>query len=215
MSDRDTAQRLLDTAGTTFAAEAGITLADKPAPLYRLLVLAVLLSSRVQSKLGTAACRELADAGFGTPQHLRDADRRDVLDALGRAHYTRMDEQTTDALQDGAQIVLDRWDGDLRTMRRAADGDAEALAGYLTDLPRLGPVGADIFTREVQLVWPEFRPHLDDKALQGADAVGLPTDAASLAELVDAGDLARFSAALVRANRDDDVAEEVTGGEHT
>ena len=215
MSHRDTAQRLLETAGTTFASEAGITLADRPAPLYRLLVLSVLLSSRVQSKLGTAACRELVDAGLGTPQHLRDAAHGDVVGALGRAHYTRTDEQTATALQDGAQIVLDRWDGDLRTMRRAADGDAGVLADLLTDMPQLGPVGADIFTREVQLVWPELRPHLDAKARRGAEAVGLPADAAALAALVDPDDLARFSAALVRAHRDDDVAEEVAGVDQT
>jgi hypothetical protein len=77
-------------------------------------------------------------------------------------------------------------------------------------MPRLGPVGADVFTREVQRVWPEFRPHLDAKALEGAAAVGLPGDAATLACLVEGDDLARFSAALVRANRDGDVVAQVS-----
>jgi hypothetical protein len=211
MDHTERAAALLETAGETFADEAGIRLDDKPAPLYRLLVLAVLLSSRVQASLGIAACRELVDAGFGSPEHMRDAARPDVIAALGRAHYTRMDEQTTDALQEGAGLVADRWTGDLRRMRTAADGDAEALAGFLTELPRLGPVGADIFLREVQLVWPELRPHLDAKALDGARTVGLPGDAATLADLVDGEDLARFSAALVRANRDDDVVAQVSG----
>lgn len=209
MSHREIVDRLLSTAGRTFADEAGIALADRPAPLYRLLVLSVLLSSRVASRLGTGACRELVDAGFGTPQRMRDAPRRAVIEALGRAHYTRTDEMTTTALGEGAEIVLDRWDGDLRTMRTAADGDTRALADSLTAFPRIGPVGADIFTREVQLVWPEFRPHLDAKALDGARAVGLPDDAQQLSALVDGDDLARLSAALVRANRDDDVVEQV------
>lgn len=212
MSHSDTVTRLLHVAGRTFADEAGIRPLDEPAPLYRLLVLSVLLSSRVQSYLGTAACRELIDAGFGSPQHMRDAPRVEVIAALGRAHYTRTDEQTTTALGEGAEIVLDRWDGDLRTMRSEADGDASTLAGFLTEMPRIGPVGADIFTREVQLVWPEFRPHLDAKALDGAMAVGLPGDAPTLADLVAGDDLARLSAALVRAHRDDDVANEVTSG---
>jgi hypothetical protein len=211
MSHSERAAVLLEAAGRTFADEAGIRLDDKPAPLYRLLVLAVLLSSRVQASLGVAACRELVDAGFGSPEHMRDAARQDVIAALGRAHYTRMDEQTTDALQEGAGLVADRWSGDLRRMRTASDGDTDALAGFLTELPRLGPVGADIFLREVQLVWPEFRPHLDAKALAGARTLGLPDDAATLAGLVDGEDLARFSAALVRANRDDDVVAQVSG----
>jgi hypothetical protein len=206
MSTIDT---LLDDAGRTFADEAGIRLDDEPAPLYRLLVLSVLLSSRVQSKLGTAACRELIDAGMGTPQGMRDASWQDRVDALGRANFRRTDEQTATALGEGAQLVLDEWGGDLRRMREAADGDAEKLAGFLTAVPRLGPVGADIFTREVQAVWPEFRPHLDPKALAGAEKLGLPQDPAKLAEQVSGDDLARLAAALVRADRDSDVREDV------
>lgn len=208
-NNADTAAHLLDTAGRTFADEGGISLADKPAPLYRLLVLSVLLASRVQSKLGTASSRELIDAGLGSPGKMRDAKRQDVHEALTRGRFLSKD-QTTDALQQGAGLVVERWNGDLRTMRAEADGDVETLRGFLTAVPRLGPVGSDIFLREVQAVWPEFRPHLDGKATDGARAVGLPTDPAELAELVDGEDLARFSAALVRADLGQEVADEVT-----
>jgi hypothetical protein len=199
MTHAEKAAALLDSSGRTFADEAGIRLADEPAPLYRLLVLAVLLSSRVQAELGTRACRELVDSDLGTPAKMRDAARDDVHEALTRAKFLSKD-QTTDALQQGAELVADRWKGDLRGMRTEADGDTGTLVDLLTEVPRLGPVGADIFIREVQQVWPEFRPHLDPKATDGATAVGLPADAGKLAELVDGEDLARFSAALVRAN---------------
>ncbi|GLZ46533.1 endonuclease [Actinomycetospora sp. NBRC 106375] len=193
-----TIDTLLDDAGRTFADEAGIALKDEPAPLYRLLVLSVLLSGRVQAKLGTRACRELVDSGLGTPQKVRDAPRDEVLDALTRAKFLAK-EQTTGALQDGAALVADRWHGDLRRMRSEADGDAARLAELLTEVPRLGPVGADIFTREVQAVWPEFRPHLDVRALDGAEVLGLPRDAGKLAEQVSGDDVARLAAALVRS----------------
>ncbi|WP_018331714.1 hypothetical protein [Actinomycetospora chiangmaiensis] len=208
MSQKQTAARLLDEAGETFAAEAGISLDDKPAPLYRLLVLAVLLSSRVQAKLGTRACRELIDSDLGTPAKMGAASHEQVHDALDRAKFLSKD-QTADALIEGAGLVGDRWKGDLRGMRSEADGDAGRLAELLTEVPRLGPVGADIFIREVQAVWPEFRPHLDGKATDGAKAVGLPQDAAELADLVSGDDLARFAAALVRAGLDDEVAARV------
>jgi hypothetical protein len=203
-----TIDALLDEAGQTFADEGGIALEDEPAPLYRLLVLSVLLSRRVQAKLGTRASRELLDGGYGTPERMRDASWEDVVGTLGRAKYTGT-EQTTTALQEGAQLVLDEWGGDLRRMRTAADGDPETLTEFLTRFPRLGPVGADIFLREVQAVWPEFRPHLDARALAGAEKLGLPQDAAQLAEQVSGDDLARLAAALVRADRDGDVRESV------
>ncbi|MEJ2886666.1 endonuclease [Actinomycetospora aeridis] len=192
-----TIDTLLEESGRTFADEAGITLKDEPAPLYRLLVLSVLLSSRVQAQLGTRACRELVDSGFGSPEKMRDAERSAVHDALSRARFLSKD-QTTDALQEGAGLVADRWGGDLRRLRREADGDLATLRDLLTEVPRLGPVGASIFVREVQAVWPEFRPHLDDKALDAAASLGLPRDAAELAGQVDGDDLARLAAALVR-----------------
>jgi hypothetical protein len=53
----------------------------------------------------------------------------------------------------------------------------------LTAFPRLGPTGANIFCREAQLVWPELRPALDRKVLDGARRLGLPTTAKELAAL--------------------------------
>lgn len=61
-----TVERLLERAGTTYAAEAGIRLADTPAPLYRLLVLSVLLSTPINAGMAVAATRELIAGDMGT-----------------------------------------------------------------------------------------------------------------------------------------------------
>src|SRR4051812_20131777 len=147
--------RLLEAAGQTYAAEAGIKLADKPAPLYRLLVLSVLLSARIQGKIAIAAARELAE--FGTPKRMADASWQQRVDALGRGHYVRYDESTATALGEGAQLLLDKHSGDLRKLRT---GTVEEVQARLREIPRLGPVGVDIFCREAQQVWPELRPYL-------------------------------------------------------
>jgi len=198
---KETVAALLDRAGRTYAEQAGIKLADKPAPLYRLLVLATLLSTRISADIAVAAASELSE--FGTPRKMVDATWQQRVDALGRGHYVRYDESTATALGEGAQLILDEYSGDVRRMR------GDDLAKHLRKMPRLGPVGVDIFCREAQLVWPELRPHLDDKTLDGADRVGLPADAKKLAGLVRDADLARFSAALVRVSLDKELAEQV------
>lgn len=208
MSVKNVVQFLLDEAGTTYAAQAGISLANKPAPLYRLLVLSVLMSTRIKAELAVSAARELAE--FGTPQKMCDATWQQRVDALDRGHYARYDESTSTALGKGAQLLIDRYHGDLRRMRTKADGDIDLLQEKLTELSRLGPVGADIFCREVQLVWPELRPFFDTKALAGAEKLGLPTDPDRLARLVDGHELARLAAALVRATLDRALAAEIT-----
>lgn len=100
---RETVRRLLDTCGTTYAEQAGITLADRPAPLYRLLVLTVLLSIRIRADIAVAAARELVKSGFGTPRRMLEASWPQRVEALGRAHYVRYDESMATALGDGAR----------------------------------------------------------------------------------------------------------------
>jgi hypothetical protein len=49
----------------------------------------------------------------------------------------------------------------------------------------MGPVGADIFLREVQAVWPDVAPYVDGRVMQGAKKVGLSLSAPGLFGLVD------------------------------
>jgi hypothetical protein len=199
-------RKLLDEAGRTYAAEAGIKLADTPAQLYRLLVLSVLMSAPIQGGVAIAATRELVSAGYGTPRKMADATWQDRVDALGRGHYVRYDESTATALGEGTQLLLDRYSGDLRKLRAQAENTGE-LAEKLREVKRLGPVGFDIFCREAQQVWPELRPYFDAKALKGAERLGLPTDPGKLAKQVGEDDYARFAAALVRVGRDATLAK--------
>jgi hypothetical protein len=206
----DITDRLLEEAGRTYAAEAGIRLADQPAPLYRLLVLSMLLSTRIKADIAVAAARELVAAGMGTPKRMLEAYWQDRVDALGRAHYKRYDEQTATALGDGARLLLDKYAGDLRKLRSQADGDGKRIRELLTEFPRLGPVGASIFAREAQALWPELRPALDGKALRGARRIGLPESDTKLAGLTSDDRLAELAAALVRVSLDKRLADRVT-----
>ncbi|AYY12718.1 endonuclease [Actinobacteria bacterium YIM 96077] len=186
--------------GQTFAEQAGITLANKPSPLYRLLVLSLLLSARISADIAVAAARELSASGYRTPQAMLDASWQDRVDALGRGHYRRYDERTATMLGDGAQLLVDRYGGDLRRLHDGADG-VPGLERKLQEFPGIGPTGAAIFCREVQGVWPDVAPYVDKRALQGAEKAGLPTSADELAALVSTADLPRLMAACVRAAR--------------
>ena len=185
--------------GDTFAQQAGIRLKDEPSPLYRLLVLTTLLSVRFGSSIAVAAARELSAAGWRTPAAMRRATWQEIVDALGRAHYKRYDESTATALRDGARLLIDRWHGDLRRLRDEAGGDPERIRELLQEFKRIGPVGAEIFCREVQGLWPELRPAFDRRTLEGAARNRLPRDPERLAALVKPQELPRLAAALVRA----------------
>ncbi|MEI7059273.1 endonuclease [Nocardioides sp. CCNWLW239] len=197
--ERDVMRRLLDAGGTTYAEEAGIRLRDKPSPLYRLLVLTMLSSTRISTDIATAAARELSAAGWRTPQRMLDSTWQQRVDALGRAHYRRYDESTATKLAEQAQWLLETYRGDLRRIRPSSRDDAGALIDALTDSPRIGPVGARIFCREVQDVWPALSPFLDDPLLDQARELGLPGEPEELASLAPGGRCAPVAAALTRA----------------
>lgn len=195
--------------GRTFAEEAGIKLRNTPQPLYRTLVMACLLSARIRGSVAVATTRALYEAGMRDPRRMADASWQERVDALGEGGYRRYDERTATMLGEGAELLLERWGGDLRRMRDEADGDLDQLRSLLREIPGLGPAGVDIFLREVQLVWPEAAPWLDAKALQGAERLGLPKEPDHLVKLAGHTEPAVLAAALVRAALDKKVVEDV------
>ncbi|NEB10548.1 endonuclease [Streptomyces coelicoflavus] len=201
-------RELVGAHGQTYADEAGIRLKDTPQPLYRLLVLAHLLSARISASIAVATARALSEAGLRDPRRMAGADWQERVDALGRGGYRRYDERTATQLGEGAELLTERWGGDLRRLRDEADGDVPGVRRLLQEFPGVGPTGADIFLREAQLVWPEAAPYLDRKALQGAERLGLPGDPDRLLALAGKAEPAVLAAALVRAAVDKDVAEQ-------
>jgi endonuclease III len=201
---------LLAEAGRTYAEEAGIRLKDQPAALYKLLVLANLLSARIGADIAVAAARELFAAGAGTARGTTRMSWQDRIDALGRGHYVRYDESTATRLGDMAEQILRDYDGDLRKLPSRAERDVGRAKELLRKFPGIGPTGADIFCREAQAVWPWLRPYLDDLSLRGADRLGLPTDPKRLADLVPERDLSRLASALVRAARDKKLVDRLS-----
>ncbi|MFC5212728.1 endonuclease [Streptomyces coerulescens] len=206
--DRSVVRELVRAHGQTFAEEAGIRLRDTPQPLYRLLVLAHLLSARIRGSIAVDTARALYEAGLRDPRRMADADWQERVDALGRGGYRRYDERTATQLGDEAELLNDRWHGDLRRLREEADGDVGELHRLLEEFPGMGPAGADIFLREVQRVWPEVAPRVDGKALSGARRLGLTQDPDRLVDLAGDTEPAVLAAALVRASLDKEVAED-------
>jgi endonuclease III len=197
---------LLDRYGRSYAEEAGIKLADEPSPLYQLLVLASLLSARISSDIAVAAARELFKAGYRTPKAMHEASWQDRVDALGRGHYKRYDERTATMLGDEAELLIDRWSGDLRNLHEEGGDDTGRIASLLTKFPGIGPSGASIFLREVQGTWTGIAPYLDQKVVDGARKLDLPEQ--EIANLA-GGKIVELASALIRVALSKRAADEI------
>lgn len=160
---------------TTFAEEAGITVANEPAALYQVFVLANMQAKPINASVAARAAKGLFEAGIDTPQAMNDAPRSQLIRIFGAHKYARYDESTATRLQDGARQLLDEYDGDLRVLYDAASSRTD-LKKRLQAFPGFGPAGVDIFLREVQGVWPDIAPVVDKKARQGAEKLGVDLD---------------------------------------
>lgn len=196
-----TVRTVLDRFGTTLAAEAGLRVENRPAALFQLLVLTELVSARIATAVAVATAGELRAAGWTTAHRMAEAGRESLVAALGRGGYRRYDLRTAALLPELARGVLSRYRGDLRHLARAAGEDIDRAAVLLQEFPGIGPIGAAVFLREVQAVWPWVRPFLDDRSRAGARRVALPEEPEVLAALVPGEDFARLAAGLARVSR--------------
>lgn len=178
---------------------------DTPSPLYRWLLAALLYSTRISAELAESAARALSKEGWRTPAKMAASSWRQRVDVLNAAGYARYDESTAGYIGAATELLLARWDGDLRRLRDEADRDPAAERRLLKAFKGIGDVGCDIFFREAQVAWDEIHPFADRKALQAADALGLPDDPTRLARLLERKrDLPRLLSALIWIEQDDE-----------
>jgi hypothetical protein len=202
-SQRQLAQTLVRHFGPPFADELGIELeSNTPSPLFRWLCACLLFSARIGHGQATSAARALNKAGWTTAQKMADSTWEQRVKTLNRSGYARYDESTARMLGDTAGLLLDRYGGDLRKLREAAERDPARERKLLKEFKGLGDVGVDIFFREAQIAWDELYPFADRRALKTAKQLGLPADAKRLARLVSQRELPTLASALARVALD-------------
>jgi hypothetical protein len=122
------------------------------AQVFRWLVACLLFGARISQDIAARAYAELDKLGVLTPGQLAEADWQDLVDALGRGGYRRYDESTARELISLGQRVVDEYGGHAARIRDGAD-TKRAVAGRVREFTGIGPVAADIFTRELTPVW--------------------------------------------------------------
>jgi len=192
---------LLDRHGRTYCEELGIAIErNTPSVLFRWLCAAILFSARISAELARRAASALTEKGWTSPQRMLEAGWAERARVLNLAGYARYDESTSRMLGDTAELLLQRYQGDLRKLRERAEKDPAVERRLLQEFKGIGEVGADIFCREVQGVWDELYPFADKKALGAASQLGLADNAPKLAELVERHEFPRLIAALIRTS---------------
>src|SRR5262245_38132882 len=147
---------LLDRHGQSYAEELGLRLErNTPGVLFRWLCASLLLSARIRADTAISAARALVEQGWTTAQKMARGTWVTSTRVLNRPGYARYDERTARMLGDTTTLLIERYRGDLRRLRAAADQDPQRERALLKEFKGIGDVGADIFFREMQLTWDE------------------------------------------------------------
>lgn len=202
LSKSEIVKALMKRYGQTYCEEIGIRLEDKPSPLFRWLVGSLLFSAPIGAPQAVDAARALSKAGWRTADKMSRATWKQRVDVLNANGYARYDESTSRMLKDTSDMLIYLYGGDLRRLRKAADGDVKKAEKLLTEFKGIGPTGAAIFLREVQSVWGEFYPFADPKAESAGGMLGLGQNARTLSKHVARKDFPALLAGLVRADLD-------------
>jgi endonuclease III len=201
-----TARAVLEREGRGFAEEIGLGRTNNPASLFGLLVASVVVAPRGESSGPARAAHEVTNR-WHTVADLAAASEQDVAKELGAAveGFDRDDDHDDSASGAASTLVAlasalqETWGGDLRTLRDEAGRDPARERALLTDLPGVDDAVADVFFREVQVLWEEVSPFADGRALRAAAALGLGDTARDLARYGGgAEEVGRLAGALAR-----------------
>lgn len=174
-----TARALLDLHPRGYAGELGIQVTKTAKGLFRLLCFAILAEDTAPSPAVGEAMRALQERGLDSAPEMAKSSEDQLAELLREAGYGRS-EEAAGWLQQAAEHIIDRYDGDLNNLLDEADGDRDQLYAALAELPGMDHAGVAVLLREVQMMRPEVAPFADEGALAAAKRLGLPTDAGEL-----------------------------------
>ncbi|MGD6805620.1 MAG: hypothetical protein ACQCN4_01515 [Candidatus Bathyarchaeia archaeon] len=160
---------------------------SKPEDRFKWFIASVLFAKRISAETAkeTYLCFEQED--LISPDALLDAGWDHLVRVLDEGGYTRYDFSTATNLLAIAKMLKERY-GSLEKLHLEAEDSAD-LEMRLQEFRGVGPVGVNIFLRELRGVWEKAKPEPSKLAVDLGKRVGL-----------DLADVVRFESQLVRLN---------------
>ena len=91
----------------------------------------------------------------------------------------------SERIESAADMVLEKYEGDLEKLREAAGKDPEEEKKLIREFKGVGDTAINIFCREAQLLWEELYPFADQRTLDTLAHHGISCSSAQeVADLV-------------------------------
>ena len=145
----------------------------------------MLFAKRISAKIAKETYFYFEQEDLTSPDAILDAGWNRLVEVLDSGGYTRYDFSTATNLLGIAKTLKEKY-GDLETLH-AKSSNAGDLEARLQEFKGVGPVGVNIFLRELRGIWDKAKPKPSPAAVAKAREIGLALE-----------DTERFESQLIR-----------------
>jgi endonuclease III len=154
----------------TYSEELGLNL-SKPEDRFKWFLASLLFAKRISAEIAKKTYRRFEDEGLTTPEKILAAGWDLLVQVLDSGGYVRYDFSTASNLLGIMKELKEKY-GDLESLHRESI-DPRDLEKRLQEFKGVGPVGVNIFLRELRGIWEKAKPEPSKMAIKAAQRVGL------------------------------------------
>ncbi|MEM4726945.1 MAG: hypothetical protein QXD04_01645 [Candidatus Bathyarchaeia archaeon] len=154
----------------SYAEELGLDL-SRPEDRFMWFLASMLFAKRISNEIAKRTYRRFVEEGLTSPEAIISAGWDRLVEVLDSGGYVRYDFSTASNLL-GAMSKLVSEYGDLERLHEAS-ADPRDLERRLMEFRGIGPVGVNIFLRELRGIWRKADPEPSRIALEVARRLGV------------------------------------------
>jgi endonuclease III len=154
----------------SYSGELGLDL-SKPEDRFKWFLAAILFAKRISSQTAKETYLYFEQEELTSPDALLEAGWDRLVEVLDSGGYTRYDFSTATNLLGIAKTLKEKY-GDLESLH-AISNDSVDLENRLQEFRGVGPVGVNIFLRELRGIWKKADPEPSAMAVATAQRIGL------------------------------------------
>jgi endonuclease III len=170
----------------SYSGELGLDL-TKPEDRFKWFLASVLFAKKISAETAKETYRYFEQEELTSPDGILNAGWDRLVEVLDSGGYTRYDFSTARKLLEIAKTLKEKY-GSLEKLHAEASSPSD-LENRLQEFKGVGPVGVNIFLRELRGIWEKAKPTPSPMAVLTAQRIGL-----------DIGDVERYESQLVRLN---------------
>ena len=154
----------------SYSEELGLDLRD-PKDRFKWFLASILFAKRISAEIAKKTFRRFEDEGLTSPEKILEAGWDRLVEVLDSGGYVRYDFSTASNLLAIMEKLKEEY-GDLERLHQESR-DPRDLEKRLMEFKGIGPVGVNIFLRELRGIWSKASPKPSKMAIETARLIGL------------------------------------------